>query len=331
MVNKVIFITGSNGEMGQSLIEAFNKKGYNNIVALDLDQQKSFLNTKFIEGSILDTQLLNDINEKYEISEIYHLAAILSTKAEENPQLANDVNINGTNNVLELCQKQALKQNKDILFFFPSSIAVYNTDKNNNSKIYEEQYCNTPLTKYGQAKLTCEKIGEQLDKNKSSFGVDFRSIRFPGIISATTLPTGGTSDYAPEMVHSAAQKKKYKCFVEKDRRLPFIIMPEAIEAIFKIRTALKGDLLKNIYNITSFSPSVEEFFFKTKEYFINFNMTYSIDSKRQKIIDSWPNFINDNAAQNDWGWKSKYDFNKSYTGYIIPEIQNKYNMDKENE
>ena len=103
-------------------------------------------------------------------------------------------------------------------------------------------------------------------------------------------------------------------------------MPEAIEAILKIMTASKGDLLKNIYNITSFSPSVEEFFFKTKEHFINFNMTYSIDSKRQKIIDSWPNFINDNAAQNDWGWKSKYDFNKWYTDYIIPEILNKYNM-----
>ena len=116
MSNKVILITGSNGEMGQCLIESFNKAGFNNIVALDLEPDFNFNDTIFIQGSILDTQLLDDINEKYEISEIYHLAAILSTKAENNPLLANDVNINGTKNILELGQKQAIKQKKNILF-----------------------------------------------------------------------------------------------------------------------------------------------------------------------------------------------------------------------
>ena len=331
MGNKVIFITGSNGEMGRYLIEALNKAGSKNIIALDLEQKNNILNTKFIQGSILDTQLLDDINEKYEISEIYHLAAILSTKAENNPQLANDVNINGTKNIFELGQKQAIKQKKNILFFFPSSIAVYNLEENNNSKINEEDYCSNPLTEYGKAKLICEDIGERLDTTKTTFGIDFRAIRFPGIISATTLPTGGTSDYAPEMIHAAAQNKSYKCFVMNNRKLPFIVMPDAIDAIFKIMKISKKKLLKSAYNITSFSPSVEEFYNKTKEYFQNFNMTYSIDSKRQKIIDSWPNYVNDSAAQNDWGWKSKYNFSESYSNYIIPQIKIKYNMEKYNE
>jgi len=328
MGNKVIFITGSNGEMGRYLIEALNKAGSKNIIALDLEQNNSILNTKFIKGSILDTKLLDDLHKKYEISEIYHLAAILSTKAEKNPQLANDVNINGTKNIFELAQKQAIKQNKNISFFFPSSIAVYNLEENNNSKINEEDYCTNPLTEYGKAKLICENIGERLDKNKTTFGIDFRAIRFPGIISATTLPTGGTSDYAPEMLHAAAQNKSYKCFVMNDRKLPFIVMPDAIDAIFKIMKISKKKLLKSAYNITSFSPSVEEFYNKTKEYFQNFNMTYSIDSKRQKIIDSWPNFVNDSAAQNDWGWKSKYDLSESYENYIVPHIKTKYNMEE---
>ena len=328
MGNKVIFITGSNGEMGRYLIEALNKEGSKNIIALDLEQKNNILNTKFIQGSILDTQLLDDINEKYEISEIYHLAAILSTKAENNPQLANDVNINGTKNIFELGQKQAIKQKKNILFFFPSSIAVYNLEENNNSKIKEEDYCSNPLTEYGKAKLICEDIGERLDTTKTTFGIDFRAIRFPGIISATTLPTGGTSDYAPEMIHAAAQNKSYKCFVMNNRKLPFIVMPDAIDAIFKIMKISKKKLLKSAYNITSFSPSVEEFYNKTKEYFQNFNMTYSIDSKRQKIIDSWPNYVNDSAAQNDWGWKSKYDLSESYASYIVPHIKNKYNMEE---
>ena len=129
------------------------------------------------------------------------------------------------------------------------------------------------------------------------------------------------------MIHAAAQYVNYECFVNKDRKLPFIAKPDAIKAIFKITDASKSDLLRNTYNITSFSPSVEEFYYKTKEYFPNFNMTYSIDTKRQNIIDSWPDVINDNAAKNDWGWESKYNFHAAYANYIIPEIKNKYNME----
>ena len=128
MSNQSIFITGANGEIGSSLIKSFNKKGINNIIALDLEQpQHNFQIKKFIKGSIEDKKLLNDINKQYSIGSFYHLAAILSTKAEHNPQLSNNVNIDGTKNILDICIEQSKKQNKIIPFFFPSSIAVYNT------------------------------------------------------------------------------------------------------------------------------------------------------------------------------------------------------------
>ena len=325
MVNKVIFITGSNGEMGQSLIETFNKKGYNNIVALDLDQQKSFLNTKFIEGSILDTQLLNDINEKYEISEIYHLAAILSTKAEKDPKLANDVNINGTINLLDLASLQSSKQNKKIPFFFPSSIAVYNVTQSEKTKINEYECCKNPITQYGKAKLECEKKGQQY------IDVDFRCIRFPGIISGTSIPSGGTSDFAPEMIHFAAQEIQYNCFVNKEGRVPFIVMPDAIKAVFQIMEVNKNDLHHAAYNITSFSPTVDEFYMKTKQFFPSFNMIYKIDDKRQKIVDSWPDKINDDNARIDWSWNPEFDFEKAYADYLVPEINFQYKLENKNE
>ena len=324
MGNKVIFITGANGEMGHSLIKSFNDKGINNIVALDIDTPKlSFNITKFIKGSILDENILNDIDEKYTIISIYHLAAVLSTGAEKNPILANEVNIQGTKNILKLGSSQILKYNQNLLFFFPSSIAVYNVPENNNLQINENEYCKNPTTEYGKAKLICEEMGKNFESTEKS-RLDFRSIRFPGIISATSIPTGGTSDYVPEMIHAAAKKESYECFVGKNRRLPFIVMPDAIEAIFQIVKTPKKNLFKNSYNITSFNPTVKDFYKKTKEWFPEFNMTYSIDQRRQKIVDSWPNSVNCDSAKKDWGWKPSYNFDDAFSNYIIQELKNKY-------
>ncbi len=326
MSNKVIFITGANGEMGYSLIKSFNDKGINNIIALDIDKPKHNFNVlDFIEGSILNSEILNMISEKYHIDSIFHLAAILSTKAEKNPQLANQVNIDGTKKILDFGKNNALKQNSKILFFFPSSIAVYNVKGNNDVEIKEHEFCSNPMTEYGRAKLHCEKMGNDYEFNNGTAGLDFRSIRFPGIISASSMPTGGTSDYAPEMIHAAANNTLYKCFVSNNRQLPFIVMPDAIDAIFKIVEIPKKNLLKKSYNISSFNPSVESFYRKTKEFFPEFNMTYSIDDKRQAIVDSWPNAVNCEAAKKDWGWLASYDFETAYIDYLIPEIKNKYN------
>jgi len=323
MQNKVILITGSNGEIGQSLINRFVKNSSNKIITIDLD--KSIYDNKVhqsFNGSILDDKLIEDINQKYEINEVYHLAAVLSNKAEENPILAEDVNVNGTNNILNLCHRQFQKYRNTISFFFPSSIAVYNTTNYSSKKINEKTISEQPITIYGKTKLISELNGINVEKNHS---IDFRCIRFPGIISATTKPTGGTSDYAPEIIHAAASGKYYNCFANENSILPFIVMPDAINAIEKLMQSPKNNLSSNIYNITSFSPSIKDLFLKTVSFFPDFNINFQINPYRQKIIDSWPNIIDDKLAKNDWDWTPEYDFNKSYENYLIPNILKYYN------
>ena len=283
---------------------------------------------KFIKGSILDQTTLNDLSEKYIIEEIYHLAAILSSKAEKNPKLAEDVNVKGTINLFNLALNQNLKNKIITKIFFPSSIAVYKIKsalKSKNNYINENMFCN-PKTIYGQHKLFCENIGKALDKygNELNLKLDFRCIRLPGILSTNTLPTGGTSDYAPEMIHSAFKHKNYTSFVDRKSCLPFIVMPDAINSIVTIMHCKKNRLTKNIYNITSFSPTVIDFYNQLKREFPKFLIDYNIDKKRQNIIDSWPNFIDDTNAKNDWGWSPKYDFNLAFNKYITPELKKLY-------
>ena len=321
MNKKVILITGSNGEIGKSLIDKLSKN--NTIIALDVNHN-SKSNIETIKGSILDNNILNKINNKYKLSEIYHLAAILSTKAQKNPSLSNEVNYNGTINLLELARLQAKRYNHSIKFFFPSSIAIYNmlnSDLNNN--INEKDNINNPITEYGQAKLKCEKIGIEKYLIKD---VDFRCIRFPGIISAISRPTGGTSDYAPEMIHAAFLNEKYNCFVNNKTILPFIAMPDAIYAIIKLMNTSKENIKSRIYNVTSFSPSVSDLEIKIKEFFPNFKLSYDIDMNRQKIVDSWPNFINDTLAREEWGWSSNLNFDNFFINYINPNLKEYYKI-----
>ena len=322
MQNKVILITGSNGEIGQALIKKFIKDTSNIIITIDLKESvDDFSVHESFCGSILDLDLIETIHSKYEISEIYHLAAVLSTKAEQDPVRSNQVNVEGTSNMFDLCMKQFKKYNHPILFFFPSSIAVYNTTNSKNKRVDENSYCNNPLTVYGKSKLECELNGVIAEKNDS---IDFRCIRFPGIISATSKPTGGTSDYAPEMIHAAANGKNYDCFVTPESILPFIVMPDAIDAIEMLMTTAKKNLSSNIYNITSFSPTAYDLFEKTLSFYPEFKVNYVLNQSRQKIINSWPNIINDNLAKQDWGWIAKYNFHKSYTNYLIPSILTYY-------
>jgi nucleoside-diphosphate-sugar epimerase len=322
MDKKFILITGSNGEIGKSLV---NKLSNNTIIALDLSHSNNTkYNIKKIKGSILDNNILNEINEKYRLSEIYHLAAILSTKAEKNPDFSNEVNYKGTINLLELARLQTIKYNNPIKFFFPSSIAVYNMlNRNLNKNINEEEKLKNPITEYGKAKLKCEKIGIKKYLKK---GVDFRCIRFPGIISANSTPAGGTSDYAPEMIHAAFLNKQYNCFVNNKTILPFIAMPDAILAIIKLMNISNQSIKSKIYNVTSFSPTVSELENKIKEFFPNFKLSYNIDSRRQKIVDSWPNFINDSLAKEEWGWSCSLNFNNFFIDYLNPNLKEYYGI-----
>ena len=324
MKEKVSIITGASGEIGQNLILRYSKLKNKKIIAIDLNELLTTSKVyRFIKGSILDTDIINQLAEQYIIEEIFHLAAVLSTKAEKNPKFAEQININGTINLFNLALLQNLNYKIKTKFFFPSSIAVYNLENVKKIRaVKEETYCN-PKTVYGKHKLYCENLGISYDLygNELDLKIDFRCIRFPGIISINSMPSGGTSDYAPEMIHNAFKKNNYTCFVNNKSCLPFIVMPDAIEAIIKIMKRNKNQLNQNIYNITSFSLTVLNLYKLIKEEFPNFKLDYNIDKMRQLIVNSWPNNIDDSNARDQWDWSPKYDLELAFKKYITPGLK----------
>jgi len=327
MSKNTILITGANGEMGHGLITNLGQNSNNNIIAIDLntiDHSISKYCHKKKIGDITNNNIINSLHDEYQFDSIFHLAALLSTKAEKHPIKAHNVNVGGTINLLELAKKQIKTNKKQIKFFFPSSIAVYGLknieEKRKANKIKEENFLN-PITIYGCNKLYCEHLGKYYS---NSTKLDFRAIRFPGIISSKTVPNAGTSDYIPEMLHAAAKGEKYSCFVRKDTQIPFMTMPDAISGIIKIMMTEKSNLKHDVYNIRSFAPTVEEFKEKILEYFPNTNINFTVDKKRQKMVDGWPMDTNDDAAKNEWGWKPFYNLNNGLSEYLIPDLKKKY-------
>ena len=317
----MILITGINGEMGSALIKKLHYLKFDNIIGFDLnepkDQIKSYLYKNYT-GDIQNHSLIQKIFKDNNIDTIYHLAAILSTKAELNPIMAHNINVGGFLNIIEHINKSNVK------LFFPSSIAVYLLEKKNNTPINETEYCN-PNNIYGCNKLYCEKLGTYFSRYSNKINnLDFRSIRFSGIISADTLPHGGTSDYAPEMIHHAIQNKNYTCFVRPDSCIPFMVMPDAINAIISLMTIDKEKLTKDIYHIQAFSPTVQDIYNKLISKFPKFKLNYNINSNRQGLIDSWPSILDQSRACKDWGWDPNYDFDNAFEQYLIPKITEFY-------
>jgi threonine 3-dehydrogenase len=337
MRKEVVLITGANGEIGHGLIEVLSGMGNIQIVALDvqpLDADIAHLCHRVITGDILDNMLLGRLVAEYEIRTIYHLASILSTKAEYNPETAHRVNVEGTLNLLRLAVEQTAWQGRPVKFIYPSSIAAYGLPdvetKIHAAKIKEDEYL-TPTTMYGCNKLYCEHLGRyyaryyrQLAADKSLNSIDFRGIRFPGLISATTIPTGGTSDYAPEMIHHAAQGLPYKCFVRPDSCLPFMVMPDAIKSLLMLWAAPRYDLTLPVYNVTSFSVTAQEIINMVADAFLGSEVECQPHPARQAIVDTWPADIDDTAARQDWGWEPDYDVRRSFEEYLIPTIKSHY-------
>jgi threonine 3-dehydrogenase len=337
MRKEVVLITGANGEIGHGLIKHLGEKGTVQIVALDvqpLDESLRPYCTRFIQGDILDGMLLGRMVVEFEIQTIFHLASILSTKAEYNPETAHRINVEGTLNLLRLGVEQSQWQGRSVKFIYPSSIAAYGLPsldvKNSAGKVKEDDYLQ-PATMYGCNKLYCEHLGRyyarhyrQLAADANTSHIDFRCLRFPGLISSDTIPTGGTSDYGPEMLHQAAQGKPYPCFVREDARLPFMAMPDAIKSLLQLEAAPMENLSRLVYNVTSFSPSALEFMDVVKQYFPNADITFKPHLARQRIVDSWPADIDDSAARNDWGWQPDFDQTRSFAEYLIPSIQKRY-------
>ena len=318
----MILITGINGEMGSALIKKLSLEPCE-IIGLDIKPPKEEIRPflkKIYTGDIKDKNLIKKIFDENNINTIYHLAAVLSTKAESIPFLAHQINVDGFLNLMH----EISVSNSSFKFFFPSSIAVYFLNKKNDSKINEDEFCN-PNNMYGCNKLYCEKLGTYFSKYyEKNDNLDFRSIRFSGIISANSLPQGGTSDYAPEMIHNAIQNKDYTCFVRKDSCIPFMVMPDAINAIIKLMQSDKADLKQNVYHIQAFSPTVGDIYNKIISYFPEFKLKYNINIKRQALIDSWPASLDQSAAIKDWNWTPEYDFNSAFDKYLIPRIKEHY-------
>jgi threonine 3-dehydrogenase len=330
-------VTGANGEMGHGLIERLAEEGTHSIVAMDvrpLDDALKSRCTMTMVGDILEPRLLERLASEFEIHTIYHLAALLSTRAEFTPEAAHRVNVEGTLSLLQLAIEQSRWHGTPVKFMFPSSIAVYGlpsiAQKRKAGKVKETEW-NVPITMYGCNKLYCEHLGRyyathyrQLAADAGASGVDFRAIRFPGLISAVTVPSGGTSDFAPEMLHAAAQGNNYSCFVREDVRIPFMAMPDAITAISRLHDAPRKNLTQLVYNITSFSPSAGKIREIVLSAFPGVDIRFTPDDKRQAIVDSWPEDVDDSAARTDWGFVPAYDQVRAFEEYLIPVIRQLY-------
>ncbi len=337
MRKPVVLITGASGEIGHGLIEALADNPDRPVVTLDLSPLVPELAARVRQhyvGSILDPQLLDRILAEFEIDLVFHLAAVLSTRGEFAPMTAHKVNVEGTLLMLEFAQKQGESHGRPVVFMYPSSIAAYGlpdvATKVRVGKLPENEWTK-PTTMYGCNKLYCEHMGryyakryKQLAPEPLAGKVDFRSLRFPGLISAVTVPSGGTSDYAPEMIHAAAQGKEYACFVRPDTRIPFMAMPDGVDALLTLAAAPRAALGHTVYNVGAFNPSAEEIRKIVLQAFPEASITYKVDERRQAIVDTWPADVDDGAARADWGYAPRYDLQAAFSDYLIPTIRERY-------
>jgi len=336
MRKPVTLITGASGEIGHALIESL-AGGTNAIATVDLKPlepaQARLVEREFV-ASILDRNVLQQIVAEYEVDTIFHLAALLSTRSEFTPITAHEVNVEGTLNLLHFAQSQGESHGRPVVFLYPSSIAAYGLPdlaaKARAGAVREHEW-NQPTTMYGCNKLYCEHLGryysfhyKQLAAERLAGKVDFRAIRFPGLISAVTVPSGGTSDFAPEMVHAAARGEPYGCFVRPDARIPFMVMDDAVTALLALARAERTQLRQSVYNIGAFNPSAGEIRDLVREGFPDADIGFAPDAKRQAIVDSWPEDVDATAAREDWGLAPRYDAVSAFRDFLIPNIRERY-------
>jgi len=298
-----ILVVGAAGQIGTELVLALEKEyGKSTVIASDVKQTPSeaLKESAYVSLDIMDAQALRDIVEKNNIKEIYLLAALLSATAEKNLDFAWKLNMEGLFNVLNLAKDKIIDK-----IFWPSSIAVFGptTPKDNTP----QQTIMEPSTVYGISK----QAGEQwCNYYHQKYGVDVRSIRYPGLISYTSLPGGGTTDYAVDIFYHAKRTNSYTSFLKADTALPMMYMEDAIRATLQLmKAAPEAIKIRTAYNLAGISFTPEQLANAIAERSPGFGINYAPDF-RQAIADSWPNSIDDQDARNDWGWKIEYDLNK---------------------
>jgi len=314
MINDTVLIIGANGQLGSVLSKELQKiHGKDNVIASDVYLNSTFDGVfEIIDAT--DIKAIENIVNKYTVNQIYHLAAILSAKGEKNPLRTWDLNISMMLNVFEVARTSNVKK-----VFFPSSIAVFG-DKAPLENTPQSTFLN-PATVYGMSKVAGENWA-QYYFNK--YGLDIRSIRYPGIIGYQSMPGGGTTDYAVEIYHSAVKQEKYSCFLNPETKLPMIFMDDAIRSTIELMQAPKENIrTRTSYNLGGMSFSPSEIASEIQKLCPNFKVEYNVDF-RQEIADKWPKSINDDEARKDWDWKPKYDL-KSMTALMLEKLKEIYN------
>ncbi len=293
-----ILVIGSQGQIGTVLTEALRERySIQQVIAADINAPQQAPKGPFEQLDILDGEALHQLVKKHKVTQIYHLAALLSAKGEQNPRQTWNVNMNGLFNVLEVGRQEGLDR-----IYFPSSIAVFGGQT--PRKATPQFTVLQPETMYGITKEVGEHLSQYYFKK---FGVDVRSLRYPGLISYQSLPGGGTTDYAVDIFHKAVAGETYECFLEPDTLLPMMYMPDAIRATLELMEAPVDKLSMHYgYNIRAMSFSPEELANEIKKHLPDFQITYKPDY-RQQIADSWVESMDDSYARNDWGWREEYD------------------------
>ncbi len=300
MVKEKILVIGASGQIGVELTLALRKMyGAANVVASDLREENALLHGTgpYVSMDVMNKEMLHVQIIRQGITQVYLLAAILSATGEKNPNLAWHLNMQGLLNVLDIAREEKLHK-----VYWPSSIAVFGpTSPKQNCP---QQTIIEPTTVYGISKYAGEFWCNYFYQR---YGVDVRSLRYPGLISYKSAPGGGTTDYAIEIFHEAKEEKKYECFLKEDTFLPMMYMPDAIRATIELMEAPAEKIsIRTSYNVSGMSFSPKEIAAEIKKYIPEFVISYKPDY-RQQIAESWPQSIDDSLAQQDWNWKNAYD------------------------
>jgi nucleoside-diphosphate-sugar epimerase len=301
-MNKIL-VTGSLGQIGSELATALCKRyGANNVIMSDIREKRrdETAECRCVVLDVTNAKQIAKIVHEEKITVIYHLAALLSATAENDPQLAWDININGLYNILEVAR------GSNCAVFTPSSIGAFGLSTPHDST--PQDTIQRPNTMYGVTKVAGELLCDYYHKR---FNVDTRGLRYPGIISYKTLPGGGTTDYAVEIYYEAIKQKKYTCFLKAGTYLDMMYMPDAINAAIDLMEANPAKLVhRNAFNVSALSFDPEEIAGAIRKHIPEFFMDYNVDPIRQGIADSWPNFMDDSAARKEWGWKPEYNLDR---------------------
>lgn len=314
---KNVLVVGSTGQIGSELTMTLRRHIPNgNVVAGYIpgsEPKGELLESGPSEiANVCDAAQMAAIVDKYKIDTIYNLAALLSAVAEKKPLLAWDIQMNGLLNILEIARE------KGCAVFTPSSIGCFGPSS--PKKNTPQDTIQRPKTMYGVTKVATELLS---DYYHTKFGVDTRSVRFPGLISNVTLPGGGTTDYAVEIFYAAVKGEEYACPIKAGTYMDMMYMPDALKACINIMEADPDKLVhRNSFNVTAMSFDPEILYAAIKEILPDFKMVYHVDSVRQAIAESWPDCLDDSCARNEWGWSPSYDL-KSMTADMIDKLSKK--------